>query len=166
MPKNTMFSFISIPRNAKELCAMPEYHMKSPFARAALTVLVLCHYSISPEDTIEMLNLLLGPSTLSAADISALSKSLNEHEYIPYSFFANATPENGYEPSLPFVISVKDTTFSYTEPGFVTVYVQSSGAETSRSIKLRKKESTGEWFLWDQKLLDPIQKPQKHDPYK
>lgn len=166
MPKNTMFSFISIPRNTKELCAMPEYHMKNPFARAALTVLVLCQYSFSLDDTVEMLNLLSGPSTLSSADISLLQKSLDGREYIPYSFFANATPENGYEPSLPFVISVRDTTFSYKMPGYVTLYVQSSGAETPRMIQLRKKESTGEWFLWEQKLLDPIQEPYCCDPYK
>ena len=166
MPKNTKFSFISIPRNAKELCAMPEYHMKSPFARAALTVLVLCQCTSSLDDTVEMLNLLLGPSALSTADISKLQKELNGREYIPYSYFANATPENGYEPSLPLVIAIRDTAFSYQEPGYATLYVQSSGAETPRSIQLRKKESTGEWFLWEQKLLDPIEEPQGSDPYR
>lgn len=93
MPKNTMFSFISIPRNTKELCAMPEYHMKNPFARAALTVLVLCQYSFSLDDTVEMLNLLSGPSTLSSADISLLQKSLDGREYIPYSFLQMLRPK-------------------------------------------------------------------------
>ena len=166
MPKNTMFSFTSIPRNTKELSEMPEYSMKSPFARAALTVLVLCQYAISPDDTIEMLNLLSGPSALSSAEISKMQKKLNGHEYIPYSFFENAVPANGYEPSLPFLIAVKDTAFSYNEPGYVTLYVKSSGAQTPRLIQLRKKESTEEWFLWHHDLLDPIEEPQRYDPYK
>lgn len=161
-----MFSFVGIPRNTKELCRMPEYHLKNPFARAALTVLALCRYSSSPEDAIEMLDLLSGPKDLSADEISLLKKSLNGMEYIPYSYFEDATPENGYEPSLPFTLLIREIMFSYRQPGYVTLYIQSSGDETPRWIQLRKKESTGEWFLWEQKLLDPVQEPQEQDPYK
>lgn len=166
MPKNAMFSFISIPRNAGELSGLREYRMKCPFARAALTVLALCQYSESPDDAVEMLDLLSGPGALSPADVSQLRRSLIGREYVPFSFFADAVPENGYEPSLPLTISIKDTSFSYREPGYATLYVLSSGAETPRSIRLKKEESSGEWFLWDQKLLEPICEPGQSIPCK
>lgn len=166
MPKNTMFSFTSIPRNIKDLSVMPEYEMRDPFARAALTVLVLCQYSTSPEDTVEMLNLLAGPAPLTLVDVEEMKQQLVGREYIPQSYFVGATPENGYEPSLPLLIAVRDTTFSYKKTGYAALYVQSSGDETPRLIQLRKKESTGEWFLWGHKLLEPIKEPLRYDPYK
>ena len=135
MPKSTLFSLTSIPRKPKELCEMPEFEMKCPFVRAALTILALRQYSFSPDDSIEMLELLAGPGSFSVSDLSLLRKKLDGREYIPFSFFANATPENAYDPSLPLTISVKDTAFSYKKDGYATLYVQSSGAVDSTAEK-------------------------------
>lgn len=165
MLKNTIFSFTYIPQNIDELIMMPEYKLKCPFARAALTAIVLCQYSTSPADTIEMLNHLSGPCVLSLKETWELEKKLQGREYIPYSFFAGATPENAYEPYMPYMIKVTGTPFSFREKGFAALYIKSSGDQTPRLIKMRMQESTSEWFLWYQDLLDPIDEPKKCDFY-
>ena len=49
--------------------------------------------------------------------------------------------------------------------GYLTLYVNCSGADSPRPLKLRKKPSTGQWFLWEQQLLAGIRIPAAADPW-
>ena len=49
--------------------------------------------------------------------------------------------------------------------GYLTLQVNSGGADSPRQIKLRSKPSTGQWFLWEQFLLADIRQPVAADPW-
>ena len=49
--------------------------------------------------------------------------------------------------------------------GYLNLYVVCSGADSPRSLKLRNKPSTGQWFLWEQQLLTGIRIPKEADPW-
>ena len=49
--------------------------------------------------------------------------------------------------------------------GYLTLHVRSGGADSPRQIRLRKKPSTGQWFLWEQFLLSDIRVPVAADPW-
>ena len=48
---------------------------------------------------------------------------------------------------------------------WATMFVKSSGADSPRQIKLRKKPSTGQWFLNDIQCLSDIKVPANLDPW-
>ena len=50
------FEFDKLPENLAELRAMPEAALTDPFATAALTAAVLCHYEKNVDETVEMLD--------------------------------------------------------------------------------------------------------------
>ena len=45
------------------------------------------------------------------------------------------------------------------------LYVKSSGADNPCGIKLRRKPSTGQWFLNDIRCLSDIKEPAEEDPW-
>ena len=81
------------------------------------------------------------------------------------SFFAGATVENGYTPTMPLTITISDNPYSYPDPNWATLYLKSAGADTVRPIKFRKKPSTGQWFLNDYQNLSDIRVPAADDPW-
>lgn len=154
------FSFASIPNSAAQIKPQTD-----PFATAALTAIILCNYKNDPNATVEMLNVLKGPDPMSTYEIQFLKDRLVGKEYKPYSFFAGATVENNYTPSTPYTITIFDNPYSYQEENWATLHIQSAGADAPRQIKLRKKPSTGEWFLVEQLLLSDIRTPVALDPW-
>ena len=83
------------------------------------------------------------------------------------SFFAGSSPENNYTPSMPYRVVVSENPYSRSQlaEGYLTLYVNCSGADSPRPLKLRKKPSTGQWFLWEQQLLAGIRIPAAADPW-
>ena len=81
------------------------------------------------------------------------------------SFFEGAAPENGYQPVQPYSIVVSDNPYSYPDENWATLYVKSSGADNARGIKLRRKPSTGQWFLNEIQCLSDIRLPVEEDPW-
>lgn len=52
------------------------------------------------------------------------------------------------------------------EPGYMRVFLKTAGADQARPMKLRQKESTGEWFLWEySSILSGIKIPAEEDPW-
>ena len=88
-------------------------------------------------------------------------------EYLMRSFFAGSSPENNYTPSMPYRVVVSENPYSRSQlaEGYLTLYVNCSGADSPRPLKLRKKPSTGQWFLWEQQLLAGIRIPAAADPW-
>lgn len=161
--KRETFTFASLPKNAAQLQAMPEAALTTPFMTAALTAAVLCRYEESPQDTIDMLNFLKGPQPMSVYDQQFLRDRLKGRGYIPRSYFAGSSPQNNYEPSQPFSVTVSDNPYSYTEQGYVKLFIRSSGADSERPIQMRQKGA--QWFLWVNLLMADIRKPAQDDPW-
>ena len=167
--KKETVTFKALPKNADELKADPNFDLKDPEKVVALTVAAFCAYGENKSATHAMLNVLKGPSPLSNLELSFINdRFMDDQTYKPFSYFAGATVENDYTPSEPYKISVYTLEHSKDQEseGYLTLFVQSSGADSPREVVLRKKASTGEWFLWTfEGILLDIRKPQSQNPW-
>ena len=154
-----------IPTTLAQLQAMPEASLQRPEYTAALTIAALCVYPINKEAALEMLNYLQGPRGVTPYDKQFLADRFRDKDYVPRSYFAGATPQNNYEPSEPYTVTVFENPYSRGQDGYLTLHVRSGGADSPRQIKLRNKPSTGQWFLWEQFLLADIRQPVSADPW-
>lgn len=161
--KTETFEFSEIPSTLNELKSLPEAKLETPFMTAALTVLALCRYEKDVNSAIEMINFLKGPVDLTEYDKQFLRDRLKGKSYVPRSYFEGTSPENDYTPSVPLTIKVFEYAYSYSEDGYAMLEIRSSGADSPRQIKLRKKGN--EWFLWQQYLLPDIRTPKKDDAW-
>jgi len=160
-----IITFNSLPANLGELQTLPEATLDTPFKTVALTLAALCSFEKDFDKTIEMLDFLKGPDNVSAFEKQFLKDRLNGKQYKVNSFFGGAIPENGYTMSVPYTIEVFDNPYSYTDDTWATMYVKSSGADSQRSLKLRKKPSTGQWFLVEIQCLSDIRVPVSEDKW-
>lgn len=159
------FNFSTLPESAEQLRALPEAAMDTPFQTAALTVCALCAFAADQAVGTELLNVLRGPRPLSGQDISFIKDRFRGgRTYIPFSYFAGATPDNNYTPTQPYTVTVTSDARSYDEQGYARLYIASGGADSPRPIKLRKK-ADGQWCLWEQYLLTDIRQPKANDPW-
>lgn len=163
--RSESFTFAALPTNVAEMQALPEASLDSAFKTTALTIVALCRYEQSPDEAIEMLNFLKGPAEVSTYEKQFIKERLTGKMYKARSFFAGATPQNGYAPTVPYTITVSETPYSFDEDNWATLYVSSGGADDPRPIKLRKKPSTGQWFLNDIQCLADIRIPVEEDPW-
>ncbi|MBQ4560939.1 MAG: hypothetical protein IJA55_01250 [Clostridia bacterium] len=159
------FIFTSLPTNLDELKELPEAVLNSPFKTAALTIAVLCNFEKNPDATFEMLDFLKGPESVSEYEKQFIRERLKGKGYKVYSYFAGTSPENGYTPIKPYTVSVTENPYSFPDENWATLYVKSSGADSPRGIKLRRKPSTGQWFLNDIQCLSDIRVPAADDPW-
>ena len=160
-------SFPQLPVNLAQLQAMPEGALRQPEHTAALAVAALCIYPVNKDSALEMLEYLQGPRGITPYDKQFLADRFRDKDYVPRSYFAGATPQNNYEPSEPYTITVFENPYSRSQigEGYLTLHIRSGGADSPRQIKLRNKPSTGQWFLWEQFLLSDIRKPVSADPW-
>ena len=157
----------SIPANLAELQVMPEGALKQPEHTAALTVAALCMYPVDKDACFEILNFLHGPRGLTPSDRQFIADRFRDKDYVPRSYFVGATPDNNYEPSEPLTIKFFENPYARQniDEGYLTLQVESGGADSPRQIRLRTKPSTGEWFLWEQFILSDIRPPKSADPW-
>lgn len=148
-----------------ELRTLPEASLNSAFKTTALTILALCRYEADPSSALEMLDFLKGPAEFSTYEKQFIGERLRGKEYKARSFLAGATPENSYQPATPYTITVSENPYSCDEENWATLYVTSGGADNPRPIKLRKKPSTGQWFLNEIQCLADIRVPVAEDPW-
>lgn len=163
--RSESFTFNSIPNSLEELKTLKEASLDCPFKTVALTLLALCVYEKDVTLCIEMLNFLKGPEEVSEYEKQFIKDRLKGKEYKVRSFFIGAKPENNYQPNIPYTIVVSDNPYSYPEENWATLYVSSGGADSPRSIKLRKKPSTNQWFLNDIQCLSDIRLPISDDKW-
>lgn len=165
MNKSETFVFAKLPQNKEELMSLPEADLLSPFKSAALSIVALLMYEKNSEICFSMIDALRGPEPLTPYGKSFIKERLAGKEYKVKSFFKGATVDNGYEPSAPYTITITDNPYSYADENWATVYVKSAGADSERGIKLRKKPSTGQWFLNELLCLSDIRVPVSADPW-
>lgn len=163
--KSVKFTFNSLPTNLAELQALPEAKLDTPFKTAALTIATLCNFGNDPDTTFAMLDFLKGPGEVNDFEKQFIAERLDQKNYKPFSFFQGANPKNGYKPNTPYVITVSDNEYSYKEANWATMYVQSFGSDSHGNIKLRKKPSTGQWFVADIQCLSDIRIPESEDSW-
>jgi hypothetical protein len=159
------FTFDALPQTLEALRALPEAKLDTAFKTTALTILALSRYESDPQTAYAMLSWLKGPEDFSTSEKSFLQDRLRGKEYKVRSFFEGATPENDYTPNKPYVISVIENPYSFDNENWATLYVTSGGADNPRNIKLRKKPSTGQWFLNDIQCLSDIRLPKSEDQW-
>ena len=159
------FTFAQLPKTLAQLQALPEAALDSPYATAALAIAALCRFEGDEAAMHEMLDFLKGPESLSNLEKQFLRDRLRGKAYKSFSFFAGATPENGYAPQQPYRITVCANPYSFQNENWATLYVRSGGADSPRPVKLRKKPSTGQWFLNEIQCLSDIRLPQAEDPW-
>ena len=160
------FSFASIPQTVEQLKALPEAALTDCHAVAALSVVALLRYETDPEACHAMLDFLKGPEPLSNMEKSQIQDRMAGKGYKPRSFFVGATPDNNYTPTAPYTIRVMANPHSFDNEGWATLWLKSGGGDNERPVKLRKKPSTGQWFLNDIQYLSDIRLPAAEDKWK
>ena len=163
--KAETFLFTDLPTTVQELMALREASLDSPYKTTALTLLALLQFEHDPDTCYAMLDALRGPDPMSAYAKNFIKERLAGKRYKVKSFFAGATPENGYTPATPYTITVSANPHSFPEENWATMFVRSAGADGPRQIKLRRKPSTNQWFLNDILCLNNIREPPAEDPW-
>lgn len=160
-------SLQKLPDSLAEMQAMPEADLKDPAKTAALAIAALSLYPKNKDESIKMLEFLSGPKGVSPYEKQFIADRFRDKDYVPRSYFEGATPENNYEPNKPYTLNLFENPYSRDNfnEGYLTLHINSGGADSARQIKLRTKPSTGEWFLWEQFLLADIRKPVEEDPW-
>jgi len=159
------FTFAALPGNLEELKALPEAKLDTAFKTTALVILALNRYEADPEAAIAMLGFLKGPEEFNGKEQIFLRDRLHDKGYKARSFLNGATADNNYTPTTPYTVAVSENPYSFDEENWATMYVKSGGADNPRPIKLRKKPSTGEWFLNDIQCLGDIRLPKCEDKW-
>ncbi|MBO6168359.1 MAG: hypothetical protein J6O51_00130 [Bacteroidales bacterium] len=164
--KTSTFTFQALPANLSELQALPEAALTDPYATAALSLLALTRFQDSREDSIQMLNFLKGPDNCSPAELQQISDRFMDGKFYKVnSFFEGATPANNYTPAKPFRVKVSSTPHSFDNEGWATLYLHSGGSDSPRPVKLRKKPSTGQWFMVEIQYLGDVKTPVAQDKW-
>ena len=159
------FTFTSLPASLAELKELPEAKLDTAFKTAALVILAINCYVKDEAAGIEMLAWLKGPEEFNNREKDFIKERMTGKEYKARSFFEGAKPENDYTPNKPYVLSVIENPYSFDNENWATLYVSSGGSDNDRPIKLRKKPSTGEWFLNEIQCLGDIRLPKSEDKW-
>lgn len=165
MEKKT-FTFQTLPKTLDQLKALPEASLQDPFASAALCLLALAEFPENRENCYAMMEFLKGPAGLSPYDQQFIRDRFMDKDYVPRSYFAGATPENNYKAAEPYTVTVYDNPYSRTQENYITLYLVCGGADNDRSLSLRLKPSTGQWFVNEfGGLLMGVKTPVEADPW-
>jgi hypothetical protein len=91
-----------------------------------------------------------------------------DREYLPRSYFSRGTVENDSEPDVSCSVTIFEISTSrrQLDERLMKLFVRSAGADSPRPITLRKKPSTGQWFLWNHSLLVGIREPATKAPWR
>ena len=158
------FTFDEIIMEPERFSSLAQSGRQDMYYVAALTVVALCNYTVSDENCHAMLDMIKNPAQpTSVYEKQFLRDRLRGKEYKPFSYFSGASPMNGYTPDEPYKITVESNPYSFTGEDRAVLYLRSGGADSPRQIGLRKKLSTGEWFLVEQFLLSDIRDPVRNE---
>ncbi len=165
--KTVKVTLDALPRTLADLQGMPQADLTDPNAVAALTIAALCAFSADHDASFAMLNFLRGPRPMSPMDEAFIcDRFMDGKDYIPRSHFDGATPDNDYTPATPYTVTVKEQSNSREQEGYITLYLTSGGADSTRPLTLRYKPSTNQWFLWEySSILTTIRIPKSQDAW-
>lgn len=96
-----------------------------------ICALFLCALALFDRDKdagVAAMNLLRGPKPMTPYDCQFLRDRLRGKAYLPLAYFEGATPENGYQPCVPYTLNVlADPRPQDIEPGYMRVFLKTSG---------------------------------------
>jgi hypothetical protein len=162
--KKEKIVFRNLPSTFEEFASLPQAALSTPFDTAAMTVLAFCYYPQNKDLALQMVNYLRGPRPLSGGDMSFIADRFRDSDYVPRSYFEGSTPANDYTPAEPYTIVVSENPYSYQNDGYATLYITSGGADSPRSVQMRKAKD-GKWYLWEQFILVGIRQPESANPW-
>ena len=162
--KKEKIVFSSLPSTFEEFASLPQAALSTPFETAAMTVLAFCYYPQNKDLALQMVKFLRGPRPLSGGDISFIADRFRDSDYVPRYYFEGSTPANDYTPAEPYTIIVSENPYSYQNEGYATLYITSGGADSPRSVQMRKAKD-GKWYLWEQFILVGIRQPESANPW-
>ena len=159
--------FEKLPANLEEMKNLEYASLSKPEYAPALFLAAMKVYVTDKEAAYEMIQFLQGPREITNMDKQFLRDRMSgKEDYIVESYFKGSSVENNYTPSIPYVVSVTENPYSYSNEGYARLFLKSSGADTARSITMKLKPSTGQWFLWEQSsVLMGIRIPAAKDPW-
>ncbi len=147
----------SLPTSVDEFINLRNDIAKTPSGGAAMFIIALKMYAENPEVGEQCLVIAVDKNRLSSGrdvykgysleklDMGRIKEQLAQYPYIPNSYFKGATPNNGYK--FDFPTSMKFTSNAYSGnklKGDFKVFVQCSGADSDRPIRLHKNDK-GYW---------------------
>ena len=155
-----------IPENLQEFEVLAAKGQQ-PECICALFLCALALFERDKEAGTAAMNLLRGPKPMTPYDCQFLRDRLRGKSYLPLAYFEGATPGHNDQPRVPYMLNVlADPRPQDVEPGYLRVFLTTSGAESPRPRKLRQKVSTGEWFLWEySSILSGIRIPVAEDSW-
>ena len=155
----------AVPATAEEFSALQQNDLSKPENTCAMFLLALELYLKDSDAGVAALNTLRGPRPLSNYDIQFLKDRLRGKNYLPLAYFNGATPENNYAPDTPLVLEVlADSRPQDIEEGYLRLFLKTTGADSPRPIKLRRKGDS--WYLWEySSILSGIRIPSEVDAW-
>lgn len=163
--KKEKIVFNSLPENYEDFISLPQASLSTPFETAAMAVLAFCFYPKDKELCYRMIDFLRGPRPMNGADKQFVADRFRDKDYVPRSYFAGATPENDYQPTVPYTIEVRENRYTYSVDGIAKLFISSGGADDSRPIQLRKAKD-GKWYLWEySSILLGIRQSESSNPW-
>lgn len=159
-------TFESLPSGVDELKALPYASLSEPEYGAALFLASMMMYEKDREEAFRMIEFLYGPSGLSPFTKQFINDRMQDGKFYKVrSFFKGSSPENNYEPSVPYTtVDIVKRADSMVD-GRCRLFLKSTGADSEREIRMRLKPSTNQWFVEDQMLLADIRVPVASDPW-
>lgn len=156
-----------MPTNLEDFKELEIMDLSKPENVCGLFLCALVLFDKDKEAGKEAMNIIRGPSPMSEYDFQFLKDRLRGKSYLPLAYFNGATPENNYKPNVPYVLDVQeDPRPQDIEQGYIRLYLKTAGADSPRSIRLRQKASTGQWFLNEySSILTGIRIPKNKDPW-
>jgi len=156
--------FGTLPESVEQFKSLPQAAMTTPFDTAALTVLAFCFYPQNKAAALEMVDFLKGPKPLTPYEKQFIQDRFSGADYIPRSYFKGATPQNDYQPSQPYTVTVSENPYSYQNENYAKLFIRSGGADSPREVLMRKAKD-GKWYLWEQFILVGIRQPESSNPW-
>ena len=114
--------------------SLPEFEALAAEGRQPerICALFLCALALFDRDKdagTAAMNLLRGPRPMTPYDVQFLRDRLRGKAYLPLAYFEGATPENGYQPRVPYRLNVlADPRPQDMEPGYLRVFLKTAGA--------------------------------------
>ena len=162
--KDMQITFDRLPDTLEEFSALCN-DLTKPENTCALFLLALNLYTKDKAAGEKAIDMLRGPRPMTGIDSQFIRDRLRDKKYLPLAYFDGATPENGYEPTQPYVLNFyPDQRPQDCEEGYMRLFLKTAGADAARPIKLRQKGDN--WYLWEySSILTGIRVPAQEDPW-
>lgn len=168
----------AMPTTVAQFTALRDRIATTPEGGAASFIIALNMYAVNPEEGLKALivaaelsrlNRSTAPNSYSgfallAGDLDLIRRQIGRATYIPRSYFAGATPQNGYNVDAPYTLNFQTNRYSGDPAGGkVKVFVACGGADSPRPITVIRNQN-GIWKAkeWSSVLVGiraPVEAP-------